>query len=230
MKKTALFLIVMSFCAFSAHAAETAFQGVNEGFESGDAGWQPVISKIKISRETTGGNSGAYMKTDGQMEVGWVNTTPQYTGNFQSRHLESIEVDLIPYECVSPYFRPMVRVRFDASDNGWSYKFNDFLCDNKAWKTYKAPFNAGWTDAEAKANGWAQESNSKKTFAETMQHVKYLILSMGVSWKHTVMGMDNFKLIAKEINTVAPVNPAIKPGELNAKKKAEIPKEKIRIK
>lgn len=204
--KNFIFILALITMPVSLHAAPNmpTMTGVNEAFDSGLAGWESCISKIKVNHETTGGNPGGFIKADGQMEVGFTSIAPQYTGNYAQRHLGDFEMDIKPFECVSPYFRPAMVVRFDATDNGWSYKFEDFSCDNKVWKTFKAPFSSTWTDDEAKAAGWTQESLSKKTFAETMQHAGRIKMAMNVSWKKTILGMDNFRISLKTPTSTMP--------------------------
>jgi len=173
-------------------------QGVFESFETGLAGWQPFISKTKAIHESSGGNPGGFIKADGQTELGFTTIDPKYTGNYSNKGFVEFEVDLVALQCVS-VTKPQILVRFDAGDNGWSFPFNDFSCNHKTWKTYKAPFKTSWSDAEAKAAGWVQVNGSTKTFSETMNHVGRLGLYMSVSWKISQIGMDNFRINAKDM-------------------------------
>ncbi|OQA33313.1 MAG: hypothetical protein BWY57_01315 [Betaproteobacteria bacterium ADurb.Bin341] len=197
----------------TAATAGSPGQGINEGFDTGVAGWEGYTSKIKVTHEASGGNPGGYAKADGQMSLGFTTTDARYTGNMATRHLGDFQLDLMPVKCESDT-KPSLIARYDASDNGWSFKFNDFACNHRTWKTYTAPFVPTWSDAEATAAGWKKENGTQKSFAETMQHVGRLAVVQEVSFRMSLLGMDNFRINAKPIGAVVPKSVPATPAAL----------------
>ncbi|MFQ5581507.1 MAG: PKD domain-containing protein [Mariprofundaceae bacterium] len=159
--------------------------------QGGTGGWLPNTAWTTIHVNSQGGNTGGYLhstSTSPAAAGAMVNKASPLgilTGDYAA--CSSIDVDLqkISGTISSAWLRFRYR---DAGYNGWHKVLTGNL--PTAWTGYSVPFNPNWTDAEAVANGWVQESISA-SWSATMANVYSVEVRAPGSGE---IGIDNFRL------------------------------------
>lgn len=144
-----------------------------DGWDKGSLeGWTGVTSRSSVAIRTSGGNPNGYVhatcQTDSYAVGASTNGIQEYSGNYAAASIKRISVDL---RFLSGSFSTAwLRFRYkDASYNGWKYPLTRSFPLN-TWKTYTISFDPTWTDSQALAAGWVQESSSPG-FRATMADV-----------------------------------------------------------
>ncbi len=154
-------------------------------------GWSVITSRSIVQALTTDGNPGGYLysivtATNGYY-VGAKNSGPDYSGNLASQGLKKVSADIKLIG--GGFYRAYLRFRYKSSSyNGWKYTLAASMATGQ-WNTYAVEFNPNWTDEEAIAAGWIQESYSP-SFAETMSDVYYTEIKIQ-GWNWLEAGIDN---------------------------------------
>lgn len=87
-----------------------------------------------------------------------------------------------------------LRYRFqDSSFNGWRHALT-VPTEYGTWTNYQVTFDPGWSDADAIANGWAQEAGPVVSFAQTMGNAYKTEIRFAYtdSTKSALVHLDNF--------------------------------------
>lgn len=88
-----------------------------------------------------------------------------------------------------------LRYRYqDATFNGWRHALTGPFDQYNTWTNYAVSFDASWSDAQAMANGWAQEAGPVVSFAQTMGNAYRTEIRFGTSAATTsaLVHLDNF--------------------------------------
>ena len=138
----------------------------------------------------SGGNPGKYLRSTGTWYwAGTCNETGAYSGNMVALGVKKISVDLSVIK--GTFYYALLRFRYkNSSYNGW-YRTLVNSPSPSGWRTYTTTFNPAWTDAEAKAAGWVQESYSP-SFKETMSDMYTTEIRLyGPGTSESIVGIDN---------------------------------------
>ncbi len=170
-----------------------------EGWDTGStAGWLQASGPCQIEALATGGLVGGYLHSYEPVFtygiVGALNYTPDYAGDYAAHGYVRVQV-AVEFQTgtfLSAYFHARY---LDAMHNGWQLPL-DVDLEATGWQLVHFDFDPTWSDLEAEAAGWVQESASV-SFAETMANV----FSAGVKATGTgtlSMGLDHFSLQSAE--------------------------------
>ena len=183
-------------------------------------GWTGNTAWTEVVGETTGGNPGGYLRsrnssaTNPSRTIGAMSGENRYTGDFAAAGVQRISVDLNLLSGQMSWVVLRLRYR-DATFNGWTYQLDTSLPVGQ-WRHYEVSFDPNWTDAQAIAAGWQQESNTP-SFQQTLSdvystEVRLLYPSSNVA-APPQLGIDNFHLHAVGAGTTAAV-PVLGPAFL----------------
>ena len=188
-----------------------AAESVNEGWNAGDlGGWQAITIENVVEVLPTGGvgDSGflhTYQSAPTFGLSGAIQRFDPYTGDYGARGYIVVRCDLKFF--AGTFDSVVFRVRYlDSSHNGWHLPLTtDFSLG--AWRNSTFEFDPNWTDGQAVAAGWVQESNSA-SFQETTANVYTASIRIQGSGDLEV-GLDNFQLdddlVAVEASTLSRV-------------------------
>ncbi len=180
-------------------------------------GWQQNTSATVVSVPVTGGNPGGYLLSTSVAggnpfrTIGAQNLESRYTGDLQAAGAYRVSVDLNLLSGQSTWARLRVRYR-DHSHNGWVYQLDGSMPVSQ-WRHYQVDFDPNWTDAQAIAAGWVQESTSA-SFRDTMAdayNMEIRLLMPAAAVSTTRLGIDNFHLYARGANGNATAVPVLGP-------------------
>jgi hypothetical protein len=164
-----------------------------------------IVSNLE--KKETGGNPGGYLYTysdDDTYYAGMYTVKDELSGDFGIAPTIEISTDIKLFSTTE--YPPKIYLRFryhSYSYNGWRYLLTgptSFDTDDfDEWITYSVIICPTWTDSEAEAEGWIQESSSP-SFSSTMGDV----ISTEVRFENwgapstynpeVYAGVDNFKL------------------------------------
>jgi hypothetical protein len=165
-----VFLVTLWLAAAGPAGADQVFEGWDEGHAGG---WQPNTSRTAIEVYSEGGvgNTGylrSYEVQGGFNIVGAVQRNAPYVGDYGAYGYGRMEVAIQFF--AGSFEAAVFRVRYlDGSHNGWYRPLTDNFAPGE-WHMTGIDFDPSWSDAEATAAGWVQESNSA-SFQETMANV-----------------------------------------------------------
>ncbi len=193
MNKRTYLASVFAILIIIAPAARADF--VFDGWDAGTVdGWFPATGEATLEVPLTGGFSGGYLNSTEPVFtfgiVGAINYGPDYTGDFNASGFVRIQVAVkfLVGSFQSSYFQARY---MDSSHNGWQLPLNaDF--EDPDWQLLFFDFDPAWTDLQAEAAGWVQESASPD-FATTMADV-YSVGIKGTGTGTLSMGIDHFSL------------------------------------
>ena len=153
--------IILLFCFSNIALSATV---VMDNFDAGIGTWVQNTTDTTVGHSATQGNPDGYLTTTNTNSAGGIgaigaqNTGADYSGLFADG-LWTISVDLsfINGDFTDSWLRYRPQ---NASFNGWhiSLENSDFF--NSLWQSYSVTFDTTWSDAEASANGWVQETGS----------------------------------------------------------------------
>ncbi len=198
MKKTLFIASVV--CGAVLLATSTALavsmSGYSEGWDSGDlAGWVANTTQTTVNVVNTGGNPDGYLYSKGNnmtgtWDIGALSTLPEVTGDY-SGTIWQASFDLL---FISGSFDDAwLRFRYqDSTYNGWRYDLTDsFLLGE--WTSFSVTFDPAWSDSEAMAAGWEQESLPSVSWGQTMSDV--YTTEIRISGEGFLeAGIDNYRL------------------------------------
>jgi len=172
--------------------ADEVYEGWNAGVTGG---WEPNTNRTAVEVYAEGGvsNSGylrSYEISGGFDIVGALQRNEPYVGNFATHGYARMEVALQFFE--GAFTDARFRVRYlSGSYNGWYCPLTTDFTPG-VWHLISIAFDPTWSDPEAIAAGWVQESSSP-SFQETMANVyttEIRVLGTG----ELVVGLDDFLL------------------------------------
>lgn len=195
-----------------------------ETWESGTAeGWLPTTAFHSVTPHGTGGNPGGYLNaTAGNAYSAGIMATnrPESSGDFAGLCRLSVDLRLNAGTPSSVFFR----MRYlDSRYNGWK-KAIDHTLITSDWATFEAFFDPTWSDAEAIAEGWQQESSSP-SFSDTLANV-YALQVRCYGDASISMDYDNL-VLAAGADTPSGTDVIVEPIDPRKKKKAKITFEKV---
>lgn len=189
-------LLILVACIAAPCAAYAAVPGSVETWDAGLNGWQQSTTSSTVSHSDTDGNPDGHVtirKALGGFDSVGISTesSADYLGDFSG--VIGISVDAI-YR-TNDVNGAWIRFRPDGVDNGWRYSLtNVFPTDT--WTTYQAPFDPGWDDATAVLNGWEKFDPAAGSFADLFSSVGWAEVRFNSPQTSTIIGVDNFRLIA----------------------------------
>ena len=177
-------------------AVPAAAESVNEGWNGGDlGGWQAITIEDVVEVLPAGGvgDSGflyTYQNAPTFGMSGAIQRFEPYIGDFGVRGYIVVRCDLKFF--FGTFDSVVFRVRYlDSGHNGWYVPLTtDF--STGAWRNSTIEFDPNWTDGEAVAAGWIQETASA-SFQETMANV-YTVEVRIEGEGDLEVGIDNFQL------------------------------------
>ena len=191
MKRTVLVFLLMFVVQGIAYGAVPALETWDNGLLNE---WRANTIDTTVEAYSTGGNPDgwlySYYTGSNLMPIGACTERADFTGDYLATPIQRVSVDL---SFISDGFTAAwVRFRYqDSSHNGWHYPLTtSFPTDG--WHQYVVEFDPAWSDAEAVAAGWIQESVSP-TFTETMGNV--YTAEIRLSGRGDLeAGIDNFRI------------------------------------
>jgi hypothetical protein len=202
-----LLLAGMAFSGVVAAATNTS-----DNWDDGQLhGWTGNTAATVVSASTTGGNPGGYLLSTSAASgnpyrtIGAISHESRYTGDLAAAGAYRITVDLNLLSGQSSQVWLRMRYR-DFSHNGWVYQLDGAMSQGN-WRHYEVNFDPAWTDAQAIAAGWVQESSSA-SFRDTMADVYSMevrLLMPAAAVPSTRLGIDNFHLDASRDTTATAV-------------------------
>ncbi|WP_041069341.1 hypothetical protein [Thiolapillus brandeum] len=178
-------------------------------------GWLGNTAATVVSVPAAGGNPGGYLLSASAVTgnpyrtIGAMNHEDRYTGDLAAAGVHRVSVDLNLLSGQSTWVRLRMRYR-DFSHNGWVYQLDGSMPVSQ-WRHYEVNFDPNWTDAQAIAAGWVQESTSA-SFRDTMADVYSMevrLLMPVAAVPNTQLGIDNFYLYATGSNGTATAVPVL---------------------
>jgi hypothetical protein len=213
-----LFFLITAFMMLLSHATQGA-TCYYEGWDGGSlADWTANTTQTVVELRTTGGNPDGYVHTyienaGGTWDAGAVSRLPEVTGDYIAGkiHRVSFDVQYIAGDFDALWFR----VRYmDATFNGWKFPLTNVF-PLGTWISYTIDFDPTWSDAEAIAAGWIQESASP-SFSTTMSDV--YTAEVRISGEGEIeAGIDNFHLYCGPLIVLFDIKPTSCPNPLNVK-------------
>ncbi len=125
-------------------------------------GWFGNTTSSVVVRDGGVGNPAGSLATRRLLEqpifdIGAATDLAAVTGDFTGASSWTVSFDVL-YDLGS-FDDAWLRFRYhDSGFNGWHYDVADVFPNS--WQSYSVSFSPTWSDAEAMANGWIQESNS----------------------------------------------------------------------
>jgi hypothetical protein len=168
---------------------------VSAEWEDGTTGgWLPATGAATLAVHASGGYDGGFLESyeDPMVYgiVGALNQGAAYTGDFAAHGYVRFQVAIqfISGDFDVVYFH----VRYqDGSHNGW-YLPLPADTGSDQWQWFDVHFDPGWSDPQAAAEGWLQESNTPD-FTTTMSDVYHTaVKATGTGPLH--LGIDAFRL------------------------------------
>lgn len=169
--------------------------GAKETFNTDIAGMQKLTIYGSLEHHPEGGNSGGYLRFDGQDKFGVFTQAEAFTGDYAAQGHEQIACDLTVFLFQMTAFKPQFVIRAGPASPIWYYTLSTFEPIANEWRHYAAQIDPLWTDTEAMAHGWQRDPGQETSFAETLRQVR----QVGLRVKYTpitsaVLGLDNFYL------------------------------------
>jgi hypothetical protein len=179
-----------------------------EGWDSGTTGgWSRSTINCEVFGDAAVGNPGGSLRivpTNSDIAlIGALTVEPVAVGDYAAAGIRRVSFDLINQSV--PVTALWFRVRYlDEFHNGWIIPLGNFVAQGQ-WTSYVVEFDPTWSDAEAIAAGWLQESTSA-SFAATMAAVYYPEVRLRASpvIAGAELRLDNFRLTSCNNDVDAP--------------------------
>jgi len=184
-------------CALTAVFASPAFGAFahGEGWDNSTlAGWDSSSNLADVSVMPAGGTPQGYVECCSAIStvVGVQTPSDDWTGNLAAAGITGVTVDL-KFQ-LGNYTDARLRFRYqDSFSNGWTLPLTTDLAANNTWQHCSVSFDPTWTDTQAIAAGWFQETCTP-SFAETMADVYTSEVRLTGS-DVLIAGVDNFTLV-----------------------------------
>lgn len=193
MKRRISCFILLAACFLLPRAVQADY--VFNGWDGGTVdGWLPATGQAILATPLSGGLNGGYLESYEETFthgiVGAITYQPTHTGDYTAHGFVRIQVAVKFIS--SGFLSAYVHMRYlDSTHNGWQLPLNaDF--ENHYWQLNYYDFDPNWTDQQAVAAGWIQESNTP-SFAETMAQVYSAgVKATGIG--ALSVGIDHFSL------------------------------------
>ncbi len=163
-------IIVIALFARSALAAVD----YSEDWTAGDTnGWIQSTTSSVVVRDGAFGNPAGSLAVRRDLNVpisiiGATSELPQVSGNYTGASSWTFSFDVF-YD-TDNFVNTFLRFRYqDSTFNGWYLDVADLFPNS--WQSYSATFNPAWSDAEAAANGWVDETGGAVSWALLMTNV-----------------------------------------------------------
>jgi hypothetical protein len=183
-------------------AAGSALAAVSysEDWSAGDTnGWIGNTTSSVVIRDPGIGNPAGSLATRRELtppvfEIGATTDLPQVSGDYTGAPAWTLSFDVF-YD-IGDYTDTWLRFRYqDATFNGWHLDVADSF--PSSWQSYSATFDPDWSDLEAAANGWVDETAGAISWQQLMTNVFHpeirLVLGDELS---AIAHIDNFALKA----------------------------------
>jgi len=151
--------------------------------------------------EPSEGNPDYYLF--GSTETGRVRaytTSTQFTGNWAAAGIAAISYDVRNLSTNGFSFQTSLSLY--GGGGGWGYPAGHaWIQPDDGWTTIVAPFDPTWTDQQAEAAGWWNQTTSEHPFSEVVQDIYELDVYIYQSNRH--FGIDNVGSTVPEPSTLA---------------------------
>ena len=185
---------IIAFCARSAVAAVA----YSEDWTAGDTnGWIQSTTSSVVVRDAAFGNPAGSLAvrrdlTPPIFDIGATSALPQVSGDYTGAPSWTLSFDVF-YD-TGNYVDTWLRFRYqDATFNGWHLDVANVV--PASWQSYSVMFDPTWSDVEAAAKGWVDETSGAVSWALLMTNVfhpeiRLLLGDEGSALAH----IDNFAL------------------------------------
>lgn len=198
---TALVLVALLGAA-GAHAESEGPPILSSFDQPGDTEGFGYTTSCTIENPGEGGNPGGYLRSaceevfGGGYLAGADTERADLTGDRRFR-IWTVSVDLKAIEGATTgvFLRFRNRSQEGWLLNGWRYRFGALLPTE--WTRFEVTFDPGWTDAQARAHGWAKDFADgafSPSWADNMARVGTAEIRVE-ALEPLVIGIDNFTLI-----------------------------------
>ena len=165
--------LVVTVVALFARSAVAAVD-YSEDWAAGDAnGWIQSTTSSVVVRDGAFGNPAGSLAVRRDLGepisiIGATSELPQVSGDYTGASSWTFSFDVF-YD-TGNYVDTWLRFRYqDSTFNGWYLDVADLFPNS--WQSYSATFNPAWSDAEAAANGWVDETGGTVSWALLMTNV-----------------------------------------------------------
>ena len=208
-KRWALVCAMCSFGWTAGGGAWAATPGAVETWDTDIVGWDTGTTSTVLAHSAGGGNPNGHAQLRKDLggafdEIGIATTVEaDFLGDFAADGIGEASIDINMFN--SSVLDASIRFRPDVANNGWSYSFGPIAPNANLWEAYTTGlFDPTWSDVDAIANGWVQDSAPSPSFATLMSSVGWAEVrfdtAAGVS---TLVGVDNFRLDVPEPGTAS---------------------------
>ena len=162
--------ILIAFFARSAVAAAA----YSEDWSAGDTnGWIQNTTSSVLVRDAGFGNPAGSLAvrrdlTPPIFDIGATTNLPQVSGDYTGAPSWTFSFDV--FYSAGNYVDTWLRFRYqDGTFNGWHLDVENVFPNS--WQSYSVTFDSTWSDAEAAANGWVDETGGAVSWALLMTDV-----------------------------------------------------------
>lgn len=168
-----------------------------EGWDEGNTnGWGGNTIFSNVERDEFVGNPAASLFLQRDLDnlftdFGTTTQLPDVTGNFSAVDELSFSFDAL--YGVGDFRETLLRFRFqDSSFNGWYLAVDETF--ESGWQEYSVTLDTNWTDAEAMANGWVNETQGVVSWQQLMTDVFTTEIRIGAFMGEAEVHIDNVRL------------------------------------
>jgi hypothetical protein len=165
---------MVAYCICLIAGSAPAAEAYTENWDAGDAnGWLGNTTSSVVVRDGTVGNPAGSLVTRRDLEppifdIGATTELPAASGDYTGAAAWMISFDVF-YDS-GGFTDTWLRFRYqDATFNGWHLDVADAF--PAAWQSYSVMFDPTWTDAEASANNWVDETGGTISWQQLMTNV-----------------------------------------------------------
>jgi PEP-CTERM motif len=165
--------VVIVLIALFARSAVAA-SAYSEDWSAGDTnGWIQSTTSSVVARDAAFGNPAGSLAvrrdlTPPIFDIGATSELPQVSGDYTGASSWTFSFDVF-YD-TGNYTDTWLRFRYqDATFNGWHLDVANVF--PSSWQSYSVSFDPAWSDIEAAANGWVDETGGTVSWALLMTNV-----------------------------------------------------------
>ena len=189
--KRLLYIVVLGLLVASPAYSQVCTGAESEGWDQGALNGWGGFSGTSVFVETSGGNPEGYLSADNIGQVGILTSAAPWIGDWPD-DIRELVVDIQVFGTGNGGEGPSIRVRRNASTNGWYYELGSLIPLDGQWHQTALPLNPLWTDLEAEANGWQLiPGTGEYSWAEVMASLGYLIVLVNGVADDEWIGIDN---------------------------------------
>jgi hypothetical protein len=172
----------------------------SEDWSAGDTnGWQIGTTSTTLLRDDTEGNPAASLVLRRILEapifdLSATTELPAVSGDYTGAPAWMVSFD-VRYD-TGGFTDTQLRFRYqDSTFDGWHKEVADVFPDS--WQSYSVMFDPSWTDAEAAADGWVDDTAGAISWQTLMGDVYHPEVRLLLSDENSAIGhVDNFVLKA----------------------------------